>query len=132
MTTVPMHLKEDLNTHLFLQSARNIALIPICIEVFPSFFSPVNDGQIWLEKDIIPLLSLHFMILSSHLPKRKKINQVQVTIPTCLSFVECSTFFFLVPRVHCPFFFQYTFYSNGHTRYWKTLVSTFISHPRNR
>lgn len=37
--------------------------------------------------------------------KKKKINQVQVTIPTCLSFVECSTFFFLVPRVHCPFFF---------------------------
>lgn len=38
--------------------------------------------------------------------KKKKINQVQVTIPTCLSFVECSTFFFLVPRVHCPFFFS--------------------------
>lgn len=53
----------------------------------------VNDGQTWLEKDIIPLLSLPFMIFSSHLPKRKIINQVQATIPTCLFFVECSTGF---------------------------------------
>lgn len=39
MTTVPMHLLEDLNTHLLLQSAQNTALIPVCIEVFP-FFPP--------------------------------------------------------------------------------------------
>lgn len=49
MTTAPMHLLEDLNTHLFLQSAQNIALVPVCIEVFPSPPPPppvsVNDGQ---------------------------------------------------------------------------------------
>lgn len=56
--------------------------------------------------------------------KKKKINQVQVTIPTCLSFVEGSTFFFLCPG-YIVLIFQYTFYSNGHTRYRKTLVSTF-------
>lgn len=37
--------------------------------------------------------------------KKKKINQVQVTIPTCLSFVECSTFFFLCPGYIDLFFF---------------------------
>lgn len=38
--------------------------------------------------------------------KKTKINQVQVTIPTCLSFVECSTFFFLCPGYIDLFFFS--------------------------
>lgn len=57
--------------------------------------------------------------------KKKKINQVQVTIPTCLSFVECSTFFFLVPRVHCPFFFNIHFIPMDTLAIGRPYVSTF-------
>lgn len=138
MTTAPMHLLEDLNTHLFLQSAQNIALVPVCIEVFP-FFSPVsvNDGQTWLEKDIIPLLSLPFMIFSSHLPKRKKLTKYKLLFQLVCFLLSVQQVLFNSNYCLCPgyifFFFIYnnTFNPMDTLAVQRLSLSPFISYSRN-
>lgn len=50
-----------------------------------------------------------------------------------MSFVECSTFFFLVPRVHCPFFFSiYVLFQWTHFAIGRPYVSTFNFSSKKR
>lgn len=65
--------------------------------------------------------------------KKKKFNQVQVTIPTCLSFVECSTFFFLCPGyIDLFFFFNIRFIPMDTLAIGRPYVSTFNFSSKKR